>query len=95
MSLEALIAEHVHAAVSQAIAPLLMAQAPLRLSYTIAEAVGITGAAEHHIRTAITRGELHALKAGEGRTGRYLIPADCLSAWLHGTSQTNALKKAR
>lgn len=56
-----------------------------RLAYTIREAAEATGAAEHMIRLAITSGELHAKQAGEGRTGRYIIPAGALEAWLYGT----------
>jgi excisionase family DNA binding protein len=99
MNIDALISEQVRAAVAEAIAPLLTVQrVAVRLAYTIREAAEVTGASVNHIRTAIRTGELHAKQAGEGKTGRYLIPADCLTAWLHGTPQplpTTAQRKAR
>ena len=87
MSLENLIAEQVRTVVAEAIAPLLSQRATLRLSYTVKEAAELTGASQYDLRRAITAGELSARKAGEGLTGKYLIPTDCLSAWLHGHQQ--------
>jgi len=58
-----------------------------RLAYTIKEAAALSGASDYDLRRAITAGELTARKAGEGQTGKYLIPLDCLQAWLHGFPQ--------
>ena len=88
MSIDGLISEQVRIAVAEAIAPLLSQQkTALRLSYTVKEAAAITGASQYDLRRAITAGELTARKAGEGLTGKYLIPTDCLTAWLHGLQQ--------
>ena len=87
MSIEALIAEQVRAAVAQAIAPLLITARPVaRISYTIREAAEVTGANEHTIRQAISAGHLMAIQPG-GKTSTYIIPADALNAWIHGVQQ--------
>ncbi len=101
MSLEAAITEAVKQAVAEALTPLLAKlssqpqQTSARLAYTIREAAEITGTSENAIRTAIRQGELHAKQTSEGQTARYVIPADCLGAWLHGIRQPIDFKKAR
>lgn len=65
---------------------------PLKLAYTIPEAAQITSQTEWCIRTAIRRGELHARQAGE--RGAYAIPADSLTAWLHGTPPITDLARS-
>lgn len=87
MTLEDTIRQAVDAGIRDALATLLpvLRQPSTKLAYTLKEACEVTGATEHHIRYAIKRGELHATQAGE--KGRYIIPADCLVAWVHGTKQ--------
>lgn len=70
-------------------------QSPTRLAYTVKEAAELSGASAYDLRRAITAGELTARKAGEGQTGKYLIPLDCLQAWLHGQKQPCAPQKRR
>lgn len=87
MNLETLIQAAVAEGVRQALMGLNVQPTggtPLKLAYSIPEAAEATGMSEWCIRTAIRRGELHAKQAGD--RGAYAVPADCLQAWLHGTS---------
>lgn len=87
MNLEPLIQAAVAEGVRQALTGLNVQTAPatpLKLAYSIPEAAEATGMSEWCIRTAIRRGELPAKQAGD--RGAYAVPADCLQAWLHGTS---------
>lgn len=67
------------------------APAPMKLAYSIPEAATATSMTAWQIRTAITRGELHAKQAGE--RGAYAIPHESLMAWLRGTPNTVPARK--
>lgn len=94
MSLEVLIQEAVTAGVQQALAGLaLSSPAPIKLGYTIPEAVQISSCTEWDIRNAIKRGELPAKQAGA--RGKYVIHHEHLNAWLKGQKPqtTNTARK--